>query len=48
MKAAIQFDLSGFQRGLRAKLAATKKTEAEVLNQAAKNGTLASQTTSNR
>lgn len=37
MSASIKFDLAGFQRGLRAKLAATKRAEAEVLNQAAKN-----------
>ena len=30
----IQFDLSQFQDGLRAKLRVTKKTEAEILNQA--------------
>lgn len=37
MPTGVTFDLSTFREGLRAKLAVTKKTEAEVLNQAAKN-----------
>ena len=35
MASGIKFDLSTFRAGLRAKLAVTKKTEAEILNQAA-------------
>lgn len=37
MNGGIKFDLSGFQAGLRRKLAATKRAVPEVLNQAAKN-----------